>query len=81
MTRVQFKQIADNLRGFNTHSQVIDKPESTWNDQCNKLDQMHALELKFFEQSIECFFDSQFGCYVLDDELLVSKAANKESTV
>jgi hypothetical protein len=57
---------------------VIDNPESTWTDQRNKLDQMHTLEMKFFERSIEFFFNSQFGCYVLDDELLASKAADVE---
>jgi hypothetical protein len=39
---------------------------------------MHALELKFFESSVELFFDSQVGCYVLDGKLLASKAVDVE---
>jgi hypothetical protein len=78
MTHLRFKQIADNLRGYDSHSQVIDNPDSTWTDQRNKSDQMHTLEMKFFERSVEFFFDSQFGCYVLDNELLASKAADVE---
>jgi hypothetical protein len=38
------------------------------------LDHLHVLEKKNYKQSIEVFFDSYYGCLVLDDKMIGSKA-------
>ncbi len=47
----------------------------------NTLDYWHALENKIFERALGFFLDDYIGCYVLDDELIGSKAADIKSKV
>ena len=57
---------------------MIVDARSSWSDQRNQLDYMHNLEKKMFERSAEFFFDSRYGGYVLDNELISSKASDIE---
>jgi hypothetical protein len=50
-----------------------------WLDQRDLMQNLHHLEEKIFERSKKFFFDTRNGCYVLDDELLPSKATDLES--
>jgi len=60
---------------------MIEDARSSWTDQKNWLDHMHNLEKKMFEKSVEFFFDNRYGGYVLDDELISSKASDIEHKV
>ena len=79
MTRERFIQVLSNLRGYDVRRRIITSATSTWIDQRNRLDHLHPLEKKVFERSIEFFFDSRYGCVVLDDELIASKASDVEN--
>jgi hypothetical protein len=54
---------------------------SSWIDERNNLDHLHALEKKMFERALEFFFYDHNGFYVLDDELIGSRVADIESKV
>jgi len=54
---------------------MIEDARSSWTDQMNRLYHMHNLEKKMFERSVEFFFDNRYGGYMLDDELISSKAS------
>jgi hypothetical protein len=45
------------------------------------LDHLHVLEKKNYKQSIEVFFDSYYGCLVLDDKMIGSKAMDVETKI
>jgi hypothetical protein len=79
MSRERFIQVLSNLRGYDVRRQIINNPNARWIDQRNKLDHLHTLEKKVFERSIEFFFDTCYGCYILDDELVGSKANDLEN--
>jgi hypothetical protein len=42
---------------------------------------MHSLEKKVFERSVELYFNGRYGGYVLDDELIASKAEDVEHKI
>jgi len=79
MTRERYNQIMNNLRGFDMTRRMILDVSASWNDQRNKLKNLHSLEKKVFDRSIEFFFDSMNSCVVLDDELIASKGEDVES--
>jgi hypothetical protein len=60
---------------------MIEDARSSWTDQVNWLYHMHNLEKKMFERSVEFFFDNRYGGYMLDDELISSKASDIEHKV
>jgi hypothetical protein len=79
MSHERFIQVLTNLRGYDVRRRIINNPNARWIDQRNMLDHLHTLEKKVFEHSIEFFFDTCYGCYVLDDELVGSKANDLEN--
>ncbi len=78
MTGECFVQVLNNLSGYSIQHHMIEDTRFSWTDQRNLLDHMHNLEKKMFERSAEFFFDSRYGGYVLDDELISSKASDIE---
>jgi len=79
MTRERYNQILNNLRGFDMSRRMILHYTGSWDDQRNKLKNLHLLEKKIFERTIEFFFDLRSSCLVLDDELISSKGEDIES--
>jgi hypothetical protein len=78
MTCEHFMQVLNNLSGYSIQHHMIEDARSSWTDQRNQLDHMHNLEKKIFERPVEFFFDSRCGGFVLDDELISSKAIDIE---
>ncbi len=81
MVYEHFVQVLNNLLGYPHQKRVIGDPSARWIDQRNQLDHMHSLEKKVFEHSVELFFDGSYGGYVLDDELIASKAKDVEHNI
>ena len=81
MTREHFVQVLNLSGGYSVQHRMIEDARSSWTDQKNWLDHMHNLEKKMFEKSVEFFFDNRYGGYVLDDELISSKASEIEHKV
>jgi hypothetical protein len=78
----RFVPVLSSLRWYDNHSHIIImNSTSSWIDQMNTLDYWHALENKIFERALGFFLDDYIGCYVLDDELIGSKAADIKSKV
>jgi hypothetical protein len=76
----QFNEINKNLRGFEVNMRHGGGPSSTWCDQKDKLQFFHFLEERIFERSRGIFFPrDRGGCYVLDNELVSSKAVDIEA--
>ncbi len=74
----RFREILHNLRGYECSSRSSTRTSVEWDDQRNLLHNLHPLEQKMFERSVNYFFDREYGCYVFDDELLASKAVDVE---
>jgi hypothetical protein len=81
VTREHFVQVLNNLSGYSVQHCMIEDARSSRTDHRNQLDHMHNLEKKMFERSVEFFFDSRYGGYVLDDELISSIASDIEHKV
>jgi hypothetical protein len=81
MTRERFIQVLTNLRGYDVRRRIINAPQSEWIDQRNTLENLHTIEKKIFERSVEFFFDTQYSCVVVDDEMEGSKARDVETKV
>jgi len=79
MPRDRFNAILQNLRGFELMGRTANRNNPVWLDQRDLMQNLHHLEEKIFERSKKFFFDTRNGCYVLDDELLPSKATDLES--
>jgi hypothetical protein len=79
MSRVRYNKILNNLCGFDLNYHMILHYSGSWVDQQNKLKNLHLLEKKIFERSIEFFLDTNTSCSVLDDELIASKGEDVES--
>jgi hypothetical protein len=78
MSRERFNVVLQNLRGFEVLGRSVDYSSLEWKDQKDLLHNLHFLEDKMFERSKQIFFESRYGCYVLDDELVASKASDVE---
>ena len=79
MSNERFNEIIKNLRGFEVNMRPGGGPSSKWCDQKNKLQFFHFLEEHIFERSQGIFFPrDRGGCYVLDNELVSSKAVDIE---
>jgi hypothetical protein len=79
MCNDQFNEILKNLRGFEMGMLFGDGPSPVWCDQKDKLQHFHFLEDWILERSRGLFFPKEVGgCYVLDDELILSKAGDIE---
>ncbi len=74
----RFRQILNNLKGYECSTRPNVRSTNQWDDQRNLLHNLHPLEGKMFERSMHFFFDRENGCYVYDDELLASKATDVE---
>jgi len=81
MSREHFVQVLTNLQRYNIRRRIIQSPNSHWTDQRNMLDHLHVLEKKNYERSIEFFFNSSYGCLVLDDKMIGSKAMDVETKI
>ncbi len=79
MSNERFNEIIKNLCGFEVNMRHGGGPSSTWCDQKDKLQFCHFLEECIFERSRGIFFPrDRGGCYVLDNELVSSKAVDIE---
>jgi hypothetical protein len=74
----RFREILRNLRGYDCSTRGTAATQGPWDDQRNLLHNLHLLEQKPFERSINFFVDRENGCYVYDDELTASKANDVE---
>jgi hypothetical protein len=79
MTCERYNQILNNLSGFDMSRHMILHYTGSWDNQGNKLKNLHLLGGKKIERTIEFFFDSRTSCLVLDDELISSKGEDIES--
>jgi hypothetical protein len=79
MGRDRFNELMKNLHGFEMGMCFGDEPSSAWCDQKNMFQNFHFLEDKMFERCRGLFFPKDSGgCYVFDDKLVSSKAADIE---
>ena len=79
MCKERFNEILKNLRGFEMGMHFGDGPSSAWCDQKDKFQHFNFLEDQILERSCGLFFPKEVGgYYVLDDELISSKAGDIE---
>jgi hypothetical protein len=81
MSKQRYNQVLSNLRGFDVSKRMVQEVTGSWCDQRNKLRNLHFLEKRIFERTVEFFFDPETSTAVIDDELTASKGEDVETKI